>query len=592
MVPFAFFSAKPKSVLSRALFLGSLCAAHAAVGGNAPINERRNVIYTHDGERELQADVYRPESLSGLLPGILCIHGGGWWKGTRSDHAELARSLAQRGYVAVAISYRLTGEAPFPAQIQDAKAAVRWLRARAAEMGIDPTAIGAIGDSAGGHLTALLATSSGEASLEGTGSNPGVSSAVQAAIAIAAQADLDAPHLSENFRRPEKLGIWRNFLGGSHRDVPERYHAASPATYLNAGDPPLAFIAAENDDPSTHADSVRRRMLALGVPTRLTIIKGATHDLLRNPEWTRQAVNAAVQFFDLHLKQNGRVPVTGAASEKLKPLFADSHWRMIGGGYAGSEGAQWIREDGEPTLIFAAHHDFFAFKWDSRRGLRVWREDSPEATAFRPDGKGGYLVTEQTTRRIVRWDANARVTEVLAEKFEGMRLNRPNDIALKRDGTLWFTDPDFLFNLRPAEVKELGGQYVFRFDPRTKDLHAVVRDCKLPNGIVFSPDESWLYLTDMSHDRILRAPVSSAGTLGPTEDFARVAAKGLDGMAFDAAGRLWATALDGVHIFEQNGTELGTLKLPFKPTSISFSDETAPMACITTREAAFVARLR
>lgn len=592
MVATAFSSAKPKSARSCALVLGSFFAVCTAAGAVVPVEERRTIIYAHDAERELRADVYRPESLSGLLPAILCIHGGGWWKGTRSDHAELARSLAERGYVAVAISYRLTGEARFPAQIQDAKAAVRWLRANAAKMGIDPTAIGAIGDSAGGHLAALLATSSGEATLEGTVSNPGESSTLQAAVAIAAQADLDAPHLRENFRHPEKLGIWKNFLGGSHRDVPERYHAASPATYLDADDPPLAFIAAENDDPSTHADSVRRRMLALGVPTRLTIIKGATHDLLRNPEWTRQAVNAAVQFFDLHLKQHGRVPVTGAASEKLKPLFADSYWRMIGGGYAGSEGAQWIREDGEPTLIFAAHHDFFAFKWDSRRGLRVWREDSPEATAFRPDGKGGYLVTEQTTRRIVRWDANARVTEVLVEKFGGMRLNRPNDIALKRDGTLWFTDPDFLFNLRPAEVKELEGQYVFRFDPRTKDLRAVVRDLKLPNGIAFSPDESWLYLTDMARDSILRAPVRTEGTLGPIEDFGRVPAKGLDGLAFDAAGRLWATALDGIHVFDQDGNDLGTLKLPFKPTSISFSDETAPMVCITTREAAFIARLQ
>ena len=130
------------------------------------------------------------------LPAVVCIHGGGWAKGNRTNHEKVAQALAARGYVAATISYRLSGEAPFPAAIHDCKAAVRFLRANAKEYGIDAEQIGAIGLSAGGHLTALLATSAGVAELEGEGGNAEFSSAIQAAVPMGAQTDL----LSERTR--------------------------------------------------------------------------------------------------------------------------------------------------------------------------------------------------------------------------------------------------------------------------------------------------------------------------------------------------------------------------------------------------------
>src|SRR5690606_14422498 len=104
-------------------------------------------------------------------------------------HAQIAQALADRGFVTVTISYRLSGEAQFPAQIHDCKASVRWLRANAEKYGVDPDAIGATGLSAGGHLVALLATSGGVPELEGDGGNAEQSSAIQAAVAMGAQAD-------------------------------------------------------------------------------------------------------------------------------------------------------------------------------------------------------------------------------------------------------------------------------------------------------------------------------------------------------------------------------------------------------------------
>lgn len=288
----------------------------------------------------------------------------------------------------------------------------------------------------------------------------------------------------------------------------------------------------------------------------------------------------------LHAQQPTIVPVVCEAPG----IFASgSTWQLIGGGYAGCEGAQWIGD----TLHFAAHHDHLAFKWDEKNGLQKWRTDSPEATSFRPDGNGGFYVVEQTHRRLTRWDAQGRMTEVLADKFEGKRLNRPNDVIVKpSDGTLWFTDPDFLFKQRPQDVKELTGQYVYRHDPKTKQLTAVVRDADLtlPNGIALSPDEKWLYVTDSGSVNLYRWPVNADGTLGTREMFATFAEKGLDGLAFDPAGRLWCCTRSGVRILSQEGKALGLLQTPGKPTSISFG--TQGRLCVTTRDACYVSRIQ
>lgn len=108
------------------------------------------VTYARYGDRTLQMDLFRPKQTWGDLPAIVCIHGGGWPKGGRISHRKVAQTLAAKGFATASISYRLSGEAQFPAQIQDCKAAVRFLRAHANEFGIDNSQIGAIGHSAGG----------------------------------------------------------------------------------------------------------------------------------------------------------------------------------------------------------------------------------------------------------------------------------------------------------------------------------------------------------------------------------------------------------------------------------------------------------
>jgi sugar lactone lactonase YvrE len=155
---------------------------------------------------------------------------------------------------------------------------------------------------------------------------------------------------------------------------------------------------------------------------------------------------------------------------------------ILSDGHSGCEGPQWLAGAPglPPNLVYAAHHEKLVFRWEAGQGLTVVRNDSPEATSFRPRRDGTLVVVEQQTRQLSLWNQDFQRLEVLADRFEGKRLNRPNDAAVKTDGTIWFTDPDFLFNQRKDDIKELTGQYVFRYDPSDRQLTAVIRELTLP----------------------------------------------------------------------------------------------------------------
>lgn len=288
-----------------------------------------------------------------------------------------------------------------------------------------------------------------------------------------------------------------------------------------------------------------------------------------------------------------QTPVTTQPAEWAAQWFEPkAEWTCLGGGYAGCEGPQWVVENGVLTLFYAAHHDHLAFQWTEKDGLKTWRSDSPEATSFRPDAQGGYFVVEQTHRRLVRWDAKGLMTEVLADRFEGKRFNRPNDVVVKSDGSLWFTDPDFLFNQRPSDVKELAGQAVYRCDPKTKVVTRVAGGFDKPNGIAFSPDERWLYVTDSGTPCLYRWPVFANGRLGERQTYAVFQEKGLDGLAFDPNGRLWCATRNGIRVLDQTGGTLGVIQTPTKPTAIAFAPAPSTLVCVTVRDACYVTRLR
>ncbi|MFK8111747.1 MAG: alpha/beta fold hydrolase [Rubripirellula sp.] len=266
------------------------------------LDESLDVTYARYGDRTLKMDLYRPKDAWGELPAIVCIHGGGWQKGSKINHRKVAQELAARGFVTASISYRLSGEATFPAHIQDCKAAVRYLRANAKDLGIDSDTIGAIGHSAGGHLAALLATSGGVRELEGSGGNSKFSSAIQAVVPMGAQTDLLSQRTRDISASPDRGVIWRKFLGGSLKQVPETYRLASPLVHLDKSDPPCWLITGEKDDPSTRAEAFREKMKELDIEVGLTVIKDAPHPFTVKQIWFDEMIQTADAFFQRTLK--------------------------------------------------------------------------------------------------------------------------------------------------------------------------------------------------------------------------------------------------------------------------------------------------
>jgi acetyl esterase/lipase len=240
---------------------------------------QRDVVYGRGGAQDLHADLAYPRNAPGPLPAIIHIHGGGWIGGTYHDAAILQR--ARDGYFAASIEYRLSNIAKWPAQIQDCKCAVRWLRANAARYHIDPNRIGVIGESAGGHLVACLGTMAGRPELEGRGGYPGVSSAVQAVVDFYGPTDLSTPAIYSDEAKRLTLGLF-----GVPRDqAPALWQSASPARYAQAGDPPMLLIHGDADTlvPLAQSTLFAAALAQAGVPHQLLIVKNGLHGLAPLP---------------------------------------------------------------------------------------------------------------------------------------------------------------------------------------------------------------------------------------------------------------------------------------------------------------------
>lgn len=242
---------------------------------------QRDLVYKRVNGRAIKLDLYSPKNISQPLPVVIWIHGGGWSSG-RKDRPP-AVNLVEDDYVVASIDYRLSGEAPFPAQIEDCKAAVRWLRANAAKYHLDPDHIGAWGHSAGGHLAALLGTSGGVPALEGDGDNLSYSSRVQAVCDMSGPADIlglyeNASGASSDRARKARTAI-QALLAESPEQDKAKAMAASPITYVSKNDPPFLLIHGEDDPlvPASQSQRFAAALKAAGVETILEIATGRGH---------------------------------------------------------------------------------------------------------------------------------------------------------------------------------------------------------------------------------------------------------------------------------------------------------------------------
>ncbi len=263
------------------------------------------ITYGKGGERDLQLDLARPADGNGPFPAIVFVHGGGWRGGARQGYHKLVRAAAERGYVAVTVTYRLTepddnGKAtnPFPAAIHDTKCAVRWVRANAERYKIDPDRIGVTGGSAGGHLSLLIGLADEKAGLEGTGGHSDVSSRVQAVVNYFGPTQMIRLARSNGGAGP----IVESFLGGKPEELQKAYRKSSPVTHLSDDDPPILTIHGAQDTlvPPSQAQILDRQAKEKGVEHTLMLLEGQGHGF--RGEASEQANEAMFAFFDKHLK--------------------------------------------------------------------------------------------------------------------------------------------------------------------------------------------------------------------------------------------------------------------------------------------------
>lgn len=209
-------------------------------------------------------------------PAVLWIHGGGWERGDKNGNSG-ALLLAEQGFVTASLFYRLSGDSPFPADIEDCKCAIRYLRANASKYGIDPDRIGVAGASGGGHLAELVATADRSAGLEGDGGWPNVSSKVQAASAYYGVSDFTVGEMQ--FQHHTGKVVVKLFRG-TEKDKPELYRQASPIFYVSKDDPPLLLAHGEEDDLVPVNQSVRmaEAYRRAGLPFELIVVQHAGHD--------------------------------------------------------------------------------------------------------------------------------------------------------------------------------------------------------------------------------------------------------------------------------------------------------------------------
>ena len=289
-----------------AILLASVGATRAQNAAKLVVPENvifePNIEFSNPDGQHLQLDLARPKSDALPRPAIVCIHGGGFRAGTRQGYDSLCLRLAQQGYFAVTVSYRLAPKYQFPAAIHDVKAAVRWLRAHAKHYGIDPERIGVMGGSAGGHLAQFLGVTGDVKQFEGATGNAEQSSRVSCVVNYYGPSDFTKSY-GKSVDAAEVLPLW---LGGNLDQVRQKHIIASPLYWVTPDAAPTLCIHGTDDKYVNHEQAVWLidKLKASGVEAELLTLEGAGHGFKGADN--ERAEKAMLAFFAGHLGKSGR----------------------------------------------------------------------------------------------------------------------------------------------------------------------------------------------------------------------------------------------------------------------------------------------
>jgi gluconolactonase len=279
-------------------------------------------------------------------------------------------------------------------------------------------------------------------------------------------------------------------------------------------------------------------------------------------------------FLSMSVAAQAQVAIqSGADVSKL--IATDAKVEKLAGDMKFVEGPVWL--PAKKVLIFSDIPASQLMQWTEKGGVTPYRE-SQNANGNTVDAAGNLLSCQHSGRNLVKEGPDGKIS-VIIDKHEGKKFNSPNDLALKSDGAIYFTDPPY--GVPKGEAKEADGNFVYRLAPDGKTTTIVNREFDMPNGIAFSPDESRVYIADSGKkDRVGAFPVKADGSLGEALYWMN---GGADGIRCDELGNLYTTAKDGVRIYDTTGKLLATIAVPEHPANCGFGGEDFKTLFITAR---------
>lgn len=257
---------------------------------------------------------------------------------------------------------------------------------------------------------------------------------------------------------------------------------------------------------------------------------------------------------------------------KVERLWSGARWL---------EGPAWFGAG--RYLVFSDIPNNRMMRYDDTNGVvSTFRQPSNNSNGNSIDNEGRLVTCEHLSRRVTRTNFDGSITP-LVESVDGKRLNSPNDVVVKSDGTIWFTDPSYgIMHDYEGDygAEEIGGCHVYRHDPATGVTARVAEEFDKPNGLAFSPDERLLYIADTGGTHSAGGPrhirkfmLNADGTLRDAGVFAECTAGFFDGFRLDREGRIWTSAEDGVHCYDPDGTLIGKIKIPEIVSNMTFGGE-------------------
>lgn len=269
---------------------------------------------------------------------------------------------------------------------------------------------------------------------------------------------------------------------------------------------------------------------------------------------------------------------TRPTTAESDPLVGRGEVELIDEGYGFTEGPQWMQDDG--VLLFSDVSANTIYQLEDGDEITVFRTPSDRSNGLAVDPEGRLIAAESSARRVTRTESDGAVTPI-AERFHGALLNQPNDIAVRSDGTIYFTDPTFGSATAQAELDFRG---IFRIAP-DGGLTAERRGdtTEAPNGLALSPDEDLLYVTNYAANLVWVMDVAADGTLSEARTFATTG-EGPDGIAVDDAGNLFVATGSGIEVFAPDGARWGVIPVPRIPANCAFGGADGRTLFITARE--------